>query len=226
MTDHPAKVVKGDLDSVIHGKGEGPFGDSIWMLVLLGSAKILLVASLVGIYYLFRWFPLAAVLALLVVCGLVMWYNTSPKIAVRRASKVARHRSEEEARQKAQLRKEEEWLKRATEEIRQISPLPMGTPAGWYYDPVGAHNGRKRYWDGGQWSAYCSVGFGQLERTFIYGLRDPSKAAVAVVASANQHLLRAERYEREGNTAMAEHTRRMYNLPPQIAATQPDSFRT
>jgi hypothetical protein len=219
MTDHPVKVVKGDLDSVIHGKGEGPFGDSVWMLVLLGAAKILLVASLVGVYYLFTWSPLAAVFALLVVCGLVTWYNTSPKIAVRRASKVARHRSEEEARQKAELRREEERLKRATEEIRQISPLPMGTPAGWYYDPVGARNGRKRYWDGSQWSAYCSVGFGQLERTFIHGLRDPSK-------TATQHLLRAERYEREGNTAMAEHTRRMYDLSPQIAATTLDSSRT
>jgi hypothetical protein len=215
MTDRPVKVVKGDLDSVVHGKGEGSFGDSVWMLLLLGATKILLVASLVGIYYLFIWFPLVAVLTLLAVCGLVTWYNTSPKIAVRRVSKVARHRSEEEARQKTQLRREEERLKRATEEIRQVLPLPMGTPAGWYYDPVGAHNGRKRYWDGSQWSAYCSVGFGQLEHTFIHGLHDPSKPGIPVSAPVNPHLLRAERYEQEGNTAMAGHTRRLYDLHPQ-----------
>lgn len=37
---------------------------------------------------------------------------------------------------------------------------------------------------------------------------------------------RATRYEAEGNTAMAEHTRRMYGLPSKIAASSFDSPRT
>jgi hypothetical protein len=37
---------------------------------------------------------------------------------------------------------------------------------------------------------------------------------------------RAARYEAEGNTAMAEHTRRMYHLSPKVAAAPLDSSRT
>jgi hypothetical protein len=43
--------------------------------------------------------------------------------------------------------------------------------------------------------------------------------------AVNSHAQRAVRYEAEGNTAMAEHTRRMYHLPPKITADPPDSFR-
>lgn len=37
---------------------------------------------------------------------------------------------------------------------------------------------------------------------------------------------RAARYEAEGNTTMAEHTRRMYSLPSKIVASSVDSPRT
>lgn len=78
MTDYPVKVVKGDLSSVVHDKGEGPFGDSIWILLLLGVAKILLIASLVGIYYLFSWSPSVAFVAMSLLGGSVVLWVTKP----------------------------------------------------------------------------------------------------------------------------------------------------
>jgi hypothetical protein len=43
--------------------------------------------------------------------------------------------------------------------------------------------------------------------------------------AVNPHAQRAARYEAEGNTAMAEHTRRMYHLPPMMTTDPPDSSR-
>jgi hypothetical protein len=44
--------------------------------------------------------------------------------------------------------------------------------------------------------------------------------------AVNPHAQRAARYEAEGNTAMAEHTRRMYHLSRKVAAASLDLSRT
>lgn len=118
-SETPIAVVKGDLDSVIMNGKEGPFGDSIWILGILLAAKILFIASLAGLYYLFSWNPTVGFFSLVLLVGLVILWMQKP------------------------------W---------KVTEVPT------------------------------------------------------IEHAINPHAQRAARYEAEGNTAMAEHTRRIHNL--------------